>query len=92
MATANVEYDKYGRMKYNPELHGEHGTPWTTTDEKYLIERYELDGPEEVSLSLERTIHTVMERARLLRSKGRMAKPVEKSYHKRTFSRQCEIE
>jgi hypothetical protein len=79
-----VTYDRFGRMNFHPDFHGKQGTPWTTTEEKYLIERYHLDGPESVSLSLERTIHTVMTRAYELRKAGRMVKPAKRVYTKRS--------
>jgi hypothetical protein len=78
------KYDKYGRMKYDPEFHGKQSQPWTTADQNYLIKNYELIGPEEVSLALERTIHTIMQRASELRKKGLMAKPTKKICHKRS--------
>lgn len=78
-----VTYDRYGRMNYHPEFHGKQGEPWTTTDEKYLIENYEILGPEQVSLAMERTIHTVMTRAYELRKAGRMSKPAKKQSSKR---------
>lgn len=81
-----VAYDAYGRMKFHPDYHGKQRTPWTTTDEKYLIEHYETEGPEQVSLALERTIHTVMGRACDLRKAGRMVKPAKKQYTKRSGS------
>jgi hypothetical protein len=79
-----VAYDAWGRMKFHPDYHGKQKTPWTTSDEKYLIENYEKDGPEQVSLALERTIHTVMGRACELRKAGRMIKPAKKTYAKRS--------
>lgn len=79
-----ITYDKYGRMNYHPDFHGNQKQPWTTTDQKFLIENYELMGPEEISFALERTIHTVMTRAYKLRQIGLMEKPKQKTYHKRT--------
>lgn len=79
----NVTYDRWGRMNYNPMFHGKQNQPWTTTDQSYLIKNYELDGPEAVSLALERTIHTVMQRASELRKQGLMEKPDKKTFHKR---------
>lgn len=32
-----IEYDKYGKMFYNPEFHANNGKPWTKVD----IEAYE---------------------------------------------------
>lgn len=72
--TIPVQYDRFGRMKYHPDFHSKHKTAWTYADEKYLIERYAIDGPEDVSLVLERTIGVVMTRANLLRKQGKMPK------------------
>jgi len=79
------EYDRWGRMKYHPHFHAKQYQPWTTGDEKYLIEHYENEGPEAVSLALERTIRTVMQRATELRQKGLMEKPRKKVTYKRSF-------
>ena len=78
-----ITYDRYGRMQYHPELHAKHMLPWTTGDEKFLVENYEALGPEQISLALERTIHTVMTRVCKLRREGRMPKATEKKYHHR---------
>ncbi len=50
-----ITYDRYGRMNYHPDFHANHGKPWSTTDQKFLIDNYELMGSEEISFSLERT-------------------------------------
>ncbi|WP_234352379.1 hypothetical protein [Vibrio harveyi] len=42
----SFDYDALGRMQYHPDFHPNHGLPWKTTEQKYLIERYVLDGPE----------------------------------------------
>ncbi len=76
-------YDGYGRMQYHPDFHPNHGKPWTTHDERYLIDYYEKLGPEQVSLELGRTIHTVMQRACQLRKSGLMCGPRKKIYHRR---------
>jgi len=77
-------YDRYGRMNYHPEYHPNQGRPWTTRDQKYLIEYYEKLGPEQVSLALGRTIHTVMQRACELRKTGAMRRPTNRTCHPRT--------
>lgn len=79
----DVAYDRYGRMKYHPEYHSKQQTPWTVEDQNYLIENYVLLGPEQISFALERTIHTVMQRACELRKIGVMKKLSKKIYHKR---------
>lgn len=83
-----VTYDNQGRMQYHPEFHDKHKRPWTAPDQKYLIENYELLGPEQISLELERTVDTVMRRASDLRKQGLMSKPKKgrKRYHKRTIT------
>lgn len=79
-------YSRSGRMQYHPEYHPNHAKPWTTADEKYLIDYYDKIGPEQVSLDLGRTIGTVMERACRLRSAAVMVKPAKRVYTKRTRS------
>jgi predicted NAD-dependent protein-ADP-ribosyltransferase YbiA (DUF1768 family) len=70
----DITYDQYGRMQYHPEIHYNQGKVWLNSDEKYLIQYYEKDGPEQVSLALGRTVHTIMTRAYELRKKGIMPK------------------
>jgi len=75
--------DRFGRLVYTPELFPKRGLPWTTLDQKYLIENYELLGPEAVSLALERPTVGVMQRVSELRKKGLMAYPKKRVCHKR---------
>ncbi|KFA99514.1 hypothetical protein [Vibrio sp. ER1A] len=79
----NVTYDRYGRMQYHPDYHPNHGKSWKQHDQTYLIERYDLDGPEQVSFALGRTIHTIMTRAYELRKAGLMPKPATQIHHRR---------
>ena len=81
-----VTYDRYGRMQFHPAFHGKQKEPWTTTDQRFLIENYASLGPEQISLSLERTIHTVMTRAYQLRKQGVMTKPTKRTNTKRMRS------
>lgn len=69
-----VTYDRYGRMKYHPDFHPNHKLPWSLEDQKYLIDMYEKIGPDQVALTLGRTIGVVMTRAYELRKKGLMPK------------------
>jgi predicted DNA-binding protein YlxM (UPF0122 family) len=77
-----VEYDTFGRMKYNPEYHFNQGTPWSMEDKEYLIEWLDKIGLEEMSLALGRTETTISEKARVLRKQGKM-KPDTKSRNPR---------
>lgn len=84
--TNPIVYDRYGRMAYNPEFHARHKMPWTTEEQKYLIENYAKDGPEAIALALERTIGTIMTRARFLRRKRLMPLHANKVvYHPRAY-------
>lgn len=68
------EYDKEGRMKFHPAYHPDHRSAWSNSDEKYLIENYEISGPEMTAAALGRTVGTVMTRAYELRRDGKMPK------------------
>lgn len=73
------EYDRYGRMKYHPEYHPNQNKSWTTTDQKYLIQNYEKDGPAMVAAALGRTIGVIMTRAYELRKSGLMPRRISKT-------------
>lgn len=70
--TLDVKYDNHGRMQYHPALHTNQFKPWTTSDERYLIENYAFVGAGDMSLALGRTVTTVATRAWKLRRKGLM--------------------
>lgn len=67
-----IEYDKYGRMKYNPIFHPNNRTLWSTADLRYLIDWYEKVGPDEMSFALGRTVGTIMQKVNELRKQGLM--------------------
>lgn len=71
-----IEYDHFGRMFYNPIFHGNNGKPWHLEDEAYLIEWYDIIGPEEASYALDRTIKSVMCEVGRLRKEGKMKRPL----------------
>lgn len=54
-----LEYNRYGRMKYNPFFHGNTGKPWSKEDLQYLIDWYDIIGGEEMSFALERTVGSI---------------------------------
>ena len=72
--TQDVAYDSVGRMKYHPDFHCRQGTPWTTTDQNYLIDNYDSLGMKNISMALERTETSVAARAWELRKSGLMKK------------------
>jgi transposase len=85
-----VEYDAFGRMKYNPDYHFNQGTSWSAEDKKYLIEWLDKIGLEEMSLALGRTETTISEMARKLRKKGKM-KPDTKARNPRLLKFELNI-
>lgn len=81
--TMPITFDKYGRMRYHPDFHENHGKPMTTSDRKFLIENYETMGPEQCSLALGRTIEAIYAYATNLRRQGLMPKCRKRTKHKR---------
>ena len=77
------EYNKYGRLKYNPEFHANTGKPWTTEDLNYLIEFYDIAGSKEMSFALERTEQSIRQKANTLRKENVMAPATQKKNKKR---------
>jgi hypothetical protein len=82
METQEIKYDSYGRMMYNPEFHANDGKKWTKEDVNYLIDWYEIIGPEELSFALERTIKSVQQKVSELRKK-KMLGPATYNMHNR---------
>lgn len=60
--------------KYDPKVHFNHLKPWTTTDQKYLIEFYGKVAVSELCMSLGRTYKTITDRVCTLRKVGTMPK------------------
>lgn len=81
-----LSYDKWGRLQYHPDIHVNHGMPWLASDNQYLIEHYNTAGPEEMSIELGRTIHTIMQRVCELRKQGLMDKPNKRVNKKRSLT------
>lgn len=78
-----IEYDRYGRLKYNPAFHPNTGKPWSCEDLKYLIDWYYIIGVEEMSFALGRPMTTVSNKVAGLTKKGVMKKPTTRTWHKR---------
>lgn len=78
-----VTYDQHGRMRYHPDFHPNHCKPWTTQDQKYLIEMYEKIGPDQCALNLGRTLTCIAGRVCKLRKQGLMPERKTKKYFSR---------
>lgn len=78
-----IEYDRYGRMKYNPLFHTNTNKPWAYNDLDYLVKWYDIIGPEEMSYALSRTIKSVSQMVNNKRKDGTMIKPLKQASVKR---------
>lgn len=85
--SSSIQFDAQGRMKYHPDYHDKQGAPWSAEDRQFLLDCYTTKGPEECSLALGRTIHTVMQQANRLRRLGLMPKPTNRTNHSRLIRR-----
>ncbi|MCB2297765.1 hypothetical protein [Clostridium tagluense] len=79
-----IEYDRYGRMKYNPSYHENTGKPWTTDDLEYLINWYYKIGTDEMMFALGRPATTICGKVNELKKNGLMKKPAIRTFHRRT--------
>lgn len=68
-----VEYDDFGRMKYNRDLHFNQGKQWDEDDIDYLINWFAKTGAEEMSLALGRTEGSIARKIHDLRKQGKMS-------------------
>lgn len=66
-----VEYDNYGRMKYNPEYHGNDGKPWSQEDLMYLCGMHEAMRGKDLSMALERTETAIATKLYALKNKNK---------------------
>lgn len=64
------EYDRYGRMKYNPAIHFNQGKSFTKGDLFYLCKFYEIDGPVKMMYALGRTELVLQQKVRVLKEFG----------------------
>ncbi|AYE35279.1 hypothetical protein [Clostridium septicum] len=82
-----LEFDDYGRIKYNPKFHAKSGTPWSYEDEKYLIDWYEIIGIEELSFALERPEANISSKIYKLKREGKIKRNRKGKFNKRLIPR-----
>lgn len=58
------------RLKYNPDFHENHGTPWSKEDLLYLCGMWGRGKGQQISLALGRTLSTCMSKVYTLRKYG----------------------
>lgn len=82
-----------GRLKYNKELHPNHGKRFNEEDTRYIIDWYEKIGAEEISLALGRTEGTIQSKVMCLRKEGIMPtskyKPGQNKHYRLLGDREC---
>lgn len=66
----NVEYDRYGRMTYNPDFHFNHRKPLSLEEKAYMCKFWDIDGPENMSLALGRTGKSLSAKVHLYKKDG----------------------
>jgi len=76
MEGEKIEYDRYGRMKYNREFHPNNGKKWSKEELRYLVDWYDKIGADEMSFALGRTITTIAQKVNQLRKLGIMSKAI----------------
>jgi len=67
----SVEYDKHGRMKYNPYYHSEHGHKMTEEELEYLCRYWDIDGVKTMAMALGKTEKTLQSKVNLLKKNGK---------------------
>lgn len=65
-----IQYDNFGRMKYHPDFHPNHGKPITEEDLEYLCKFWEIDHRRSISFALGRTEHTLQTKVHDIRKQG----------------------
>lgn len=66
----NIEYDRLGRMKYNPQFHDNQGTKFTEGELIYLCKFWEKDKTKNLSLAVGRTESSLAKKIQMLRKKS----------------------
>lgn len=86
MEGEKIEYDRYGRMKYNPSFHDRQNKSYDNDEIEYLVNWYNKIDGEEMSLALGRTLDTIRQKVNMLRKQGKMSPPTK--YAKKKVNKQ----
>lgn len=65
-----TEYDSQGRLKFDPELHENHGKPFTTGELAYICSMHESMSLTDIGLAVGRTPAAVAMRMSSLKKQG----------------------
>lgn len=73
-AEVAIQYDRQGKVRFNPSLHSHHCHFWTEEEDSYLRNHYVSEGMYSASIALKRTEGAIASRVLALRKAGRMAR------------------
>lgn len=65
-----IEYDSFGRMKYNPEFHPNNKKQMYESDYEYLCRFYEVDDIKTLSMAMGRSETSLYQRVSYLKKIG----------------------
>ena len=81
---AEVEYDKQGRLKYNPLFHPNHKGKWNMEDLSYVCRFYDYDEISSISLGVGRTPQTIANTVSEMKKDGLF------THYKELYDRWCD--
>ena len=81
---SDIQYDRQGRIKYNPDFHPNHGKQFTDEEKAYMCRWHEIDGRRSISYALGRTEGTIASMITTLKNKGKY------DYYKRKWDEYAE--
>lgn len=79
---APIQYDRWGRMKYHPDYHFNHGKPFTLRDLVYICKNYKRGQVKRLALAVGRTEHVVRSKVNTLRNHQKMGEQSMFDYYK----------
>jgi hypothetical protein len=65
-----IEFDRLGRMKFHPDFHQNHKTPFSQSDLEYLCKYFDVDPIRTIAFALGRTEHTCATKVSALKKQG----------------------
>lgn len=66
-----IEFDNFGRMKYHPDFHPNHGKALKEEELEYLCKFYDVDDSRTMAFALGKTEQTIMSKICDLKKTGR---------------------
>ncbi|MCY9547306.1 DNA-entry nuclease [Lysinibacillus xylanilyticus] len=66
----SINYDRYGRLHFNPLYHFSQGSCFTESDLEYICKYYDYDGAKSISLAVGKTEYSIQSKVHKLRKNG----------------------